>query len=175
MFPVEIVFWAAFAVVGYTFLGYPLVLALAGRFWQRPRRIGPVQTSVSIVIAVHSEEKARGRRLDELTAMLRACGQPGEIIVVSDGSTARSVEVARQFEGRGVRVVALAQNQGKAVALSRALAEAQHEIVVFADARQRWEDDALARLIENFADLQVGAVSGDLVLEAAPGVMAGVG
>jgi poly-beta-1,6-N-acetyl-D-glucosamine synthase len=175
MFPLEIVFWAAFAVVGYTFLGYPLVLALAGRFWQRPRRIGPVQTSVSIVLAVHNEEKTLGRRLDELTAMLRACGLPGEIIVVSDGSTDGSVAVARQFEDRGVRVVEIAQNQGKAAALSQALAEAKHEVVVFADARQRWADDALARLLENFADPQVGAVSGDLVLEAAPGVMAGVG
>ena len=34
---------------------------------------------------------------------------------------------------------------------------------------------ALARLVENFADPAIGAVSGDLVLESAPGVLAGVG
>ena len=38
---------------------------------------------------------------------------------------------------------------------------------ILADARQRWADDALDRLIENFADPKIGAVSGDLVLESA--------
>src|ERR1700720_188813 len=98
----EIVFWTSCAVVGYTFFGYPLLLALAARVWHRPRQIGPVQTSVSIVLAVHNEEATLGRRLEELTALLHATGLPGEIIVVSDGSTDDSVEVARQFEKRGV-------------------------------------------------------------------------
>ncbi len=175
MCALEIVFWVCFAVVGYTIVGYPLLLALAGRLRNRPRRIEPVQTSVSIVLAVHNEEQHLSRRLEELTGLLRKSALPGEVIVVSDGSTDRSVDVARGFEDRGVRVVALEPNQGKAAALSRAFAEARHEIVVFADARQHWADDALARLLENFADPQVGAASGDLVLEAAPGVMAGVG
>jgi poly-beta-1,6-N-acetyl-D-glucosamine synthase len=171
----EIVFWASFAVVGYTFLGYPLILALAARVVHRPRRLGPVQESVSIVMAVHNEGKTLSRRLDELTSMLRTVGLPGEIIIVSDGSTDDSVEVAKEFADRGVRVIALAQNRGKAAALSDAIAEARHSIVVFADARQRWADDAMVRVLENFADPRVGAVSGDLVLEADPGVMAGVG
>jgi poly-beta-1,6-N-acetyl-D-glucosamine synthase len=170
-----IVFWIALGIVGYTFAGYPLMLALAARVWRRPWRIGPVQVSVSIVIAVHNEEKTLSRRLEELTTLVRACGVRGEIIVVSDGSTDGSVAVAQAFASQGVRVIALAQNIGKAAALSHAFAEARHDVIVFADARQRWADDALARLLENFADPHVGAVSGDLVLEAAPRVMAGVG
>jgi cellulose synthase/poly-beta-1,6-N-acetylglucosamine synthase-like glycosyltransferase len=175
MDPLEIVFWVCFAVVGYTFLGYPLLLAAAGHLWGRPRRIAPGPASVSVVLAVHNEEKGLGRRLEELIALVRSTASPGEIIVVSDGSTDGSVEVARQFEAQGVRVVALNPNQGKAAALSRAIGEARHDIVVFADARQHWADDALARLLENFADPYVGAVSGDLVLETAPGVLSGVG
>src|SRR5262249_54665110 len=50
-----------------------------------------------------------------------------------------------------------------------------HDILVFADARQRWDPLALRMLLENFADPEVGAVSGDLVVESAPGVMGGVG
>ncbi len=107
--------------------------------------------------------------------LLRGAEVPGEVIVVSDGSTDGTVAVAQQYADQGVRVIELAANEGKAVALSRAIAAAQEDIVVFADARQRWADDALVRLLENFADPQVGAVSGDLVLEESPGVMAGVG
>jgi biofilm PGA synthesis N-glycosyltransferase PgaC len=175
MLELEIIFWVCFVVLAYASVGYPLLLAVARRLWRRPRQLGPVHTSVSIIVAVHNEEKHLDRRLDELTMLLRSAEVPGEVIVVSDGSTDRSVEVARQYIDRGVHVIALEENGGKAVALSHALAEAQGEIVVFADARQRWADDALVRLLENFADPQVGAVSGDLVLEEAPGVMAGVG
>ena len=46
---------------------------------------------------------------------------------------------------------------------------------MFADARRRWAADAMQRLLENFADPGIGAVSGELVLESIPGVMAGVG
>jgi cellulose synthase/poly-beta-1,6-N-acetylglucosamine synthase-like glycosyltransferase len=175
MLALEIVFWVSFGIAAYTFVGYALLLAIAGRLWPRPWRVEHVNTSVSIVLAVHNEEKNLPRRLDDLATLLAGSGMPGEIIVVSDGSTDGSVAVARSFADRGVRVIALEQNQGKAAALSCAFAEARHEILVFADARQRWAEDALVRLLENFADPRVGAVSGDLVLEAAPGVMAGVG
>jgi cellulose synthase/poly-beta-1,6-N-acetylglucosamine synthase-like glycosyltransferase len=69
----------------------------------------------------------------------------------------------------------LPANLGKAVALTEGCAMARHEIIAFADARQTWGADALQRLLENFSDPEVGAVSGELVLESAPGVMAGVG
>jgi poly-beta-1,6-N-acetyl-D-glucosamine synthase len=174
MTTLTIAFWVCFVAAGYTVVGYAVLLGLTGTFWPRPRRIEPVATSVSIVLAVHNEEQYLGRRLEELTRQLADSGMPGEIIVVSDGSTDDSVAVARQFADRGVHVIALEQNRGKAAALSCALAEAQHDIVVFADARQRWANDALVRLIENFADPRVGAVSGNLELEAAPGVMTGV-
>ncbi len=175
MLELEIIFWVSFAVLGYTALGYPLLLAVAGRLWRRQRRRAPVRTSVSIIVAAHNEEKHLDRRLDELTMLLRSAELPGEVIVASDGSTDGTVAVALQYADRGVRVIDLEANEGKAVALSRAIAAAQGEGVVFGDARQRWADDALVRLLENFADPQVGAVSGDLVLEEAPGVLAGVG
>lgn len=131
--------------------------------------------NVSILLPVHNEEQNLERRLDELSALIQSSGLTGEIIVISDASTDRSVEIAKQFASRDVRVLEMAEKSGKAAALSAGAAAAQHEILVFADARQRWADDALLRLVENFADPAVGAVSGDLVLESAPGVLAGVG
>lgn len=171
----EIAFWACTALVVYTYAAYPLLLALAARLRGRPRRVEPIAASVSVILAVHNEEKNLPRRLDELARLIETSGLPGEILVVSDGSTDRSAEVARAFEERGVRVLEAEGRQGKAAALSAACAAARHDILIFADARQRWADDALVRLIENFADPAVGGVSGDLVLEASPGVLAGVG
>src|SRR5437660_9703850 len=52
------------------------------------------------------------------------------------------------------------ENRGKAHALQRGLAAVHHGIVVFIDADTQCQRDTLPRLLEPFADMRVGAVSG---------------
>lgn len=173
MCPLEWLFWVSVALVGYTYILYPILLVMLNSLRSPAPSVragGPPALRVSILLPVHNEEQNLARRLDELTRLLGPVG--GEIIVISDASTDRSAEIARQH---GVLVIEMPSKQGKAAALNAGAAVAQHELLIFADARQRWADDALVRLVENFADPAIGAVSGDLVLEAAPGVLAGVG
>jgi cellulose synthase/poly-beta-1,6-N-acetylglucosamine synthase-like glycosyltransferase len=99
----------------------------------------------------------------------------GEVIVVSDGSTDDTAAIARASGMGFVRVLELPARAGKAVALTAGCAASRHEIVVFADARQSWAPDALRNLLANFTDPSVGAVSGELIVESAPGIMQGVG
>ena len=172
----EIVFWLLVGVVAYTYVGYPLLLGLLA--WLRPRPVkrgpgGP--RSCSIILCVRNEEVHIDRRLTELTALLEATGVVGEIIVVSDGSTDATATLARDHTKGPVRVLELPDNVGKAAALSAGCAMATDEVLVFADARQRWAPDALAMLLENFADPEVGAATGGLVIESAAGTLAGVG
>ncbi|MBI2804619.1 MAG: glycosyltransferase family 2 protein [Planctomycetes bacterium] len=175
MSPLEWLFWLCLAQVAYTYFGYPIILAVLSRVLGRDRQIGAPSFSVAFLLPVHNEEQNLARRLDELTRLIELARVSGEVIVITDGSTDRSAEIARSYADRGVRVLELLEKQGKAAALSAGAALAQSDLLIFADARQRWADDALTRLIENFADPTVGAVSGDLVLESAPGVLAGVG
>lgn len=170
----EMVFWGCALLVLYPYALYPLLIWLLARLFGRPvRRGSPRGRSVSFVVCAHNEEGRVERRLMELLALLEETGIPGEVILVSDGSTDRTCQLARAFPG--VRLVELAQKVGKAGALSRGVAEAGNEIVVFADVRQAWAPDALELLLENFADPAVGAVSGDLVVTSGPGAMEGVG
>ena len=173
MIALEIVFWCLVGFVGYTYVIYPIVLALLARRGARVNS-GEPPTSVSVILAAYNEEAVLDRRLKELSNLVGGSGVRGEILVVSDGSTDRTVEIAREFADAGVRVLDLPRG-GKATALTAGAAAARHDVLVFADARQRWAADALVRLLENFADPTIGAVSGDLVVESAPGVMAGVG
>ena len=169
------VFWLCAGLVAYTFAVYPLLLALLARFRGRPvRRSESFTTTVSFVVAAHNEQGRIEARLRELASLLDASGLEGEVILVSDGSTDGTAEIARRF-GPPVRVIEIGANVGKAAALSRGCAEARGEILAFADVRQRWMPEALRRLVANFADPAVGAVSGDLVIEAEPGITAGVG
>ena len=180
---VEIIFWACAAGVAYAYVGYPLALLLIARLRPRPVRradttgAGPAPPlpSASVVIAAYNEEHRVASRRDEFCAVFDAEGIDGQVVIVSDGSSDATAAAARQGADGRVRVIELAQNAGKAEALTRGVAAASGDVVVFADARQRWAPDALRRLLENFADPAVGGVSGDLVLESGPGATSGVG
>jgi biofilm PGA synthesis N-glycosyltransferase PgaC len=170
------IFVACFALVTYVSVGYPLWLALRSKLRARPVRRASYPASISVILAGKNEERNIERRLDEFCDHIRRLGVQGEVIFVSDGSTDRTAELAKAFEPTGlVRVIELAESVGKSAAVTVGCHEAKHEILIFADCRQHWAEDAVERLLENFADSEVGAVSGDLVLESAPGVMAGVG
>src|SRR5262249_7162412 len=56
------------------------------------------------------------------------------------------------------------QRRGKSAVLNDLVAKARGEIVVLADARQRFEAPVIHALVEPFADPRVGAVSGELIL-----------
>jgi len=131
---------------------------------------------VSIVLAARNEESAISRRLEELLMHLKDSELTGEIVLVSNGSMDATVARAREFETTGlVRVLELPDNVGKSAALTMACQSLGSDVIVFADVRQTWADDALPKMLENFADPRVGAVSGDLVLQSSTGVLAGVG
>lgn len=172
----QVLFFISLALVAYTYLGYPLVILIWGALF--PKRVEKRYRSrpVSVVIAARDEEiniKARIENLlvqDYPPEML-------EIIVVSDGSTDRTVEIARRFEDEGVEVLELPGKQGKAAALNVGVESASHDIVLFADARQTFGPNVIAELVSLFNDETIGAVSGELMIEPAIGseVSRGVG
>jgi cellulose synthase/poly-beta-1,6-N-acetylglucosamine synthase-like glycosyltransferase len=160
----ETLFWISAGIIVYVYAGYPLLLVAWARLTQRtPRKSdrGP-WPSISIVVAARNE----GRRLRGRIRNLLETPYPGprEIIVVSDGSTDDTPAVVRSF-GRAVSLIELAPG-GKPAALNAGVAAARGEIIVFADARQRFSPDALVHLAANFADPEVGGVTGELVLDA---------
>ena len=176
----EILFWVCCACVGYAYVGYPLLLWVWARLRPNPPLRQPFTGSVSIILAARNEEATVVARLEELCRHLRQGGWHGEVVLVSDGSTDATAFKAREFAEAAadqtlVSVLELPGNVGKSAALTIACQSATGDIVAFADARQTWADDALAQMLENFADPRVGAVSGDLVLQSGPGVLGGVG
>jgi cellulose synthase/poly-beta-1,6-N-acetylglucosamine synthase-like glycosyltransferase len=171
----EVVFWAGAGLVVYTYALYPLLLLLLVRLRGRPvRRGGPYPQSVSIVLCAHNEEDTVDRRLRDLTVLLAHSGVVGEVILVCDGCTDATAAIARSHTKGPVRLVELPCRVGKAAALSEGAALARFEVLAFGDLRQTWDSQAIRCLLENFSDPEVGAVSGDLVIRDAAGVLRGV-
>lgn len=159
----ELVFWLSCAFVAYVYAGYPLLLLAWARVRPRPvaRREGTDPPPVSIIIAARNEAARLPARLDNLLQIPYAA--PRQIIVVSDGSTDDTLAVLNRYRP-AVEVVALPPG-GKALALNAGVERAVHDLLVFADARQTFERDALTELTAPFADPRVGAVTGELVLD----------
>jgi len=158
------IFWSAVVVIGYTYAGYPAWLWLRSRWQPRPVQSGSNQPFASIVMVVRNEEKTLGRKMENLLA-LDYPEQGLEMVVVSDGSTDRTETILREY-ARNPRVHAVLNqlSRGKASGLNDALELAHGEIVVFTDVRQVLEPGSLRVLMEDFADSEVGCVSGELML-----------
>lgn len=82
---------------------------------------------VTAVVAAYNEEKTIGGILESLTSSQHV----DEVIVVSDGSSDGTVEIARSFD---VRVIALRRNRGKGNAMRLAVNHASGDVVFFVDA-----------------------------------------
>ena len=159
-----LLFWSSCAVIAYVYAGYPALLMVWARL--RPRPIAEAQSSpapgVSIVLAERNEGPRLATRLDNLLQLSYPSGRR-QIIVVSDGSSHDTLDVLRRYEGL-IEAVAV-EAGGKASALNAGVSRATHEILVFADARQAFARDAVIELTSPFRDPQVGAVTGELLLD----------
>jgi len=156
------IFLSSSLLILYLLFGYPLLLAWLARRFARPVRRAPLSPSVSIIITVHNGERFLADKLRSVFA-LDYPRQRMEVIVVSDGSTDRSEQIASGFEG--VRLLRQ-EHSGKPAALNLAVAAASGEILVLTDVRQSLAPDSLARLMENFADPTVGVASGELLIRS---------
>jgi biofilm PGA synthesis N-glycosyltransferase PgaC len=168
---VKTAFWIAAAVVAYAYLGYAAWLWCVSRVRRLPLRRGPYSPSVSVVMVVRNEEQALPRKLRNL-AGLDYPQELLEFVIVSDGSgdgTRQILAEAKKNDPR-VRALIFPEPKGKACRLNDGIAAASGDIVLFVDARQELERDSLRLLMENFAELSVGCVSGQLMLgDAASG------
>ena len=132
---------------------------LAGRRVSRE----PIVPRVSVVVPCYNEEGNIEARIKNLEASDYPADKL-EIIVVSDGSTDSTPEVATGAASLRTRVLTYPKRSGKAAALNCAIREASGDVIVFADARQSFAPRAIRELVANLSDETVGAVSGELIL-----------
>jgi cellulose synthase/poly-beta-1,6-N-acetylglucosamine synthase-like glycosyltransferase len=168
MMKMKYIFWLAAALVGYSYFGYPAWLWLRSRWSPRPVRRGLAEGSatpaVSAVMVVRNEEAVIARKLENLLTLDYPQAKL-DVVVVSDGSSDHTPAILAGYaHDSRVRIVTKPASQGKAAGLNDAIKLATGEVLLFTDARQQIEPGALRLLIENFADPEVGAVSGELML-----------
>ena len=156
----QIIFWIAAFLPFYSYLGYPLILLALRLVIRKEIKKQPVTPFVSLLIPAYNEADVIHRKIENSLALDYPADRM-EIVVASDGSSDETAAIAEaRADGVRIRVLAFEANRGKVATLNASVPELRGEIVVFSDAPAMLYPDSVRNLVENFADPEVGAVSG---------------
>jgi cellulose synthase/poly-beta-1,6-N-acetylglucosamine synthase-like glycosyltransferase len=159
----EIIFIASLLLIVYVYIGYPLMAWFLSHTINKETPISNEQNpSITIIISAYNEEQVIAHTLRNKLS-LEYPHALTEVIVVSDGSTDRTDIIVGEFAREGVRLIRQEPRQGKTSALNLAVAEAKGEILLFSDANSQWHPNAISMLVRNFADPEVGYVTGKMI------------
>jgi cellulose synthase/poly-beta-1,6-N-acetylglucosamine synthase-like glycosyltransferase len=159
----EGLFWVFAGVIGYIYFAYPmLVRLLASVAGRAVRRSADFRPSVTVIIAAYNEQKSIRGKIDNVLG-LDYPPQLFDIIVASDASDDATDEIVRSYRSERVVLLRIEGRRGKTACQNIAVTQARGEIVVFTDATTLIDRAALAVMVENFSDAQIGCVAGLLV------------
>ena len=170
----EVIFWATVALVFYTYVGYSLLIMLLARFSRDKLARHDIEPCVTFLITAYNEERDIAQKLQN-TLALDYPRDKLEILVASDGSTDETDEIVRGFGPQGVRLVRVEGRVGKTETQNQAVRQATGDVIVFSDATTKYERMNLRKIVRNYADPTVGAVSGRYEYFNPTGASIGVG
>ena len=158
-----VVFWACIGIIGVTYAGYPLLLALIGLIKGRPAQVDMEDwPKVSILMAVHNEE---GRMLQAIRNNLEN-GYPEykiEVIVCSDASTDGTNRLVEECGDPRVRLVTSPTQIGVNEVTALGAAQATGDLFLLTHAKTAFEKGAIQKLARHFADPKVGIATGRII------------
>jgi len=156
---IEAIFWTLFGIIFYTYLGYPLFTLFLSLFFTGRIRKRDIEPSVTFLITAYNEEKHLREKLEN-TLNLDYPREKLEIIVASDGSTDQTDDIVREFAARGVTLHRVEGRMGKTETQNQAVKRARGEVIIFSDSTTKYKKDAVRKIIRNYNDDSIGAVSG---------------
>jgi cellulose synthase/poly-beta-1,6-N-acetylglucosamine synthase-like glycosyltransferase len=154
-----ILFWLSIFLVAYTYIGYPLLLALLARFKANRQPFPISDLSVTLLITAYNEEAVIAKKIENSINLYYPRNRL-QIIVAADGSSDRTAEIVGQFKEQGVELNYVSQRNGKMAAINRAIPQARGDVILFSDANNMYEPDAIRKLVAPFSDTSIGATTG---------------
>ncbi|MEM8948033.1 MAG: glycosyltransferase family 2 protein [Pseudomonadota bacterium] len=160
-----IVFLTTALLLGYIFVGYPLIVWLMARLRKRtPLRDATYRPSVEAVVIAHNEGKTIGKKIENLLSLDYPADRLS-VLVVSDASSDETCDIVRKIDDPRVRLMHFNEKSSKAACLNRSIASSSADVLLLTDCRQALAEDVLLRLVAPLADPTVAAASGELVFE----------
>jgi len=155
----EIIFWLTLGIIFYTYFGYPLFILFLSLFINHKIKKGAIEPTVTILITAYNEEKNIAGKLQNTLSLDYPKGQL-EIIVASDASEDHTDEIVKEFAGQGVTLHRVEGRVGKTETQNQTVKIAKGDIIIFSDATTKYKKDAIRKIVRNYNDPSIGAVSG---------------
>lgn len=149
-----------------SYLIYPVLVWLIAQFKTSKEDVNQeYEPKLSVLISAYNEEKVIEKRIRNIVEQEYSQDKI-EILVGSDCSSDRTNEILKYLEKEipNLRVFLFDYRQGKAGVLNQLVREAKNEILVFTDANTEFKKDALKHLVKHFYNIEIGGVSGKLIL-----------
>lgn len=168
-----ILFYFLFALVLWVYLGYPIFLFLMGVWSIKINKENNIiydvsndqLPKVSVIISCYNEDSVIGEKIDNTLNINYPSGLL-EIIIISDGSTDKTVEIAKSYKDENLRVYARAKNEGKTAVQNYAAMQAKGDILVFTDADAFLKEDSLIKIVTSFKTNNVAGVGGEVIFKS---------
>lgn len=121
--------------------------------------------SISILVPAYNEENSLENTINALLAAEYPAGKK-EIIIINDGSTDRTAEIAQKLAKQYNEIIFLdKKNSGKANSLNAALKIAKGELFAVVDADSYPKKDALMKMVGLFDEPGVAAVTSRVLVK----------
>lgn len=140
----------------------------AARQPSQPASNGPAAQGVSVIVPAYNEEHGVGPVLEQLHAVLSACGHAYEIVVVDDGSRDATADIVRRRAATEPEVLLQHHaNRGYGAALKTGIRHARYDTLCITDADGTYPNERIPDLLDHMtgthSDMVVGARTGDSV------------
>ena len=160
---IAILFWLSVGLILYSYVGYPALLFVLSRFRTKQPACKDATPALTLLIAAYNEEESIAAKLENSLALCYPKDKL-QILVAVDGSTDGTASIVQSYAARGVELRYSPMRLGKIAAINRAISRAEGEVVVFSDANNMFDADALQQLVACFGDSSVGAVTGSKII-----------
>ncbi|MHA2230891.1 MAG: glycosyltransferase family 2 protein [Candidatus Hodarchaeales archaeon] len=155
-------FFLTLALLVYVYVGYPLILFTKhGSSDSLSLGDDAFSPFVSVIIPAHNEERCIAKKISNALAQIYR-RERLEVLLTSDGSSDKTVQIAKSFGDSRIKVIENQERQGKNAAINAAISSAEGDILVFTDANAIFVEDAIHKLVNYFQDPNVGLVCGHL-------------
>ena len=135
------------------------------KFSDEELRDGSVLPKISFFIPAYNEEQVIEKKIRN-TLELDYPKDKIEIVVASDGSDDKTVEIAELYSDE-IQLIAYNVREGKTSLINKTVPKLKGEIIVFSDASAMLAVNALKKLISPFKEPNIGSVSGLYILRDA--------
>ena len=161
----KVFFWISGMIILYGYFGYPAVLNLLVKYYKKPVQTGEITPDITLLVCAYNEEDIIREKIQN-SLDLDYPSEKLKIIIASDGSTDRTNAIVSEYKGEKLILVNYAERRGKVSVINNTVPQLESDIIVFSDANTMYQKDAIKKLVRNFNDPSVGAVSADVILHS---------